>query len=156
MGREGSHGGKDPRNGHVEVGSHQWGHGLLEESGSHGGHRHSSHGEVGFCHGNHHGEGCIHGMVHGGRSRRPDRIGEEQENGNGLGHGEYPVGSVKSVDVENLVGEWTHISNAGNADSLEFTAVKLFYCGLKIRSSLELNKASDLLAMRRNKDESRY
>jgi hypothetical protein len=34
------------------------------------------------------------------------------------------------------------ISDTGDTGSLEFTAVKLFYCGLEIRSSFELNKAS--------------
>jgi len=39
------------------------------------------------------------------------------------------------------------IGNAIDTDSLEFTAVKLFYCGLEIRSSLEFNKASLAIAV---------
>jgi hypothetical protein len=34
------------------------------------------------------------------------------------------------------------IGNAGDTDSLEFTAIKLFYCSLEICSSLEFNEAS--------------
>jgi len=37
---------------------------------------------------------------------------------------------------------WLGICNTSDANTFEFTAVKLFYCSLKIRSSLELNKAS--------------
>jgi hypothetical protein len=35
-----------------------------------------------------------------------------------------------------------YISSAGDPNSLKFAAIKLFYCGLEVRSSLELNKAS--------------
>jgi hypothetical protein len=43
-------------------------------------------------------------MVHGGRSHRQGRIGEGQENGSELGHGEYPVGSVLSAGIKNTWG----------------------------------------------------
>jgi hypothetical protein len=50
----------------------------------------------------------------------------------------------------------TNISDTGDTSSLEFSTVKLFYCGLKIRSSLELNKASDLLVIEVLSDNGRY
>lgn len=70
-------------------------------------------------------------------------IDEDQEIGNELDHGECQVGSVISAEIlENMESD-THISDASDADSLEFTAIKLFYCSLEIRSSLEFNEASD-------------
>jgi hypothetical protein len=53
-------------------------------------------------------------------------------------------------------GKNTYISNTGDTDSLEFPAVKFFYCGLEIRSGLELNKASDLLVIEMLSEQERY
>jgi hypothetical protein len=37
----------------------------------------------------------------------------------------------------------TDISDAGNSNPLEFAAIQLFYCSLEVRSSFELNEASE-------------
>jgi len=92
MGQEGSRGGMDHRNAHVEEDNHQWAHELLGVNGNGRGHRHSSHGEVGFCRGILRGEGCIHGG-HGVHSHpgKACELGSEIE----PDRGECPAESMK-------------------------------------------------------------
>lgn len=40
----------------------------------------------------------------------------------------------------------TYVGNASHTNTLEFATIKLFDCGLEIRSRFELNKASVFLA----------
>jgi len=54
------------------------------------------------------------------------------------------IGSAsRGAGSSSITGDlWLSVCNAGHTDAFEFTAVKFLYCGLKIRSSFEFNKAS--------------
>ena len=107
-------------------------------------HRHSNHGEVGFCLDNHHDAGCILGMVHDDRSHQ-DEVGE-QEIVIELGREECPVGSEDVSGCQGWGSDNTNISNACNSNALKLAAIQLLYCGLEIRSSLEFDEASELVS----------
>jgi len=44
-----------------------------------------------------------------------------------------------------MLGE-TYVCDTSHTNTLKLATVKLFHCGFEVRSSFELNKASDLLA----------
>ena len=40
----------------------------------------------------------------------------------------------------------TDISDTSDSNALEFAAIQLFYCGFEVRSSFELDEASDCVS----------
>ena len=73
------------------------------------------------------------------------RVGSTRSGRSGAGTvtGDIWLSLAKLIN-SNVEEKDAYIGNTGDTGSLELAAVKLFYCGLEIRSSLKLNKASDL------------
>jgi hypothetical protein len=64
-------------------------------------------------------------------------------NESGLGREGYPVGSIIVSECQHERRDDTDICDTGDSDALEFAAIQLFYCGFEVRSSFELDEASD-------------